>query len=306
MASPELSEIIQMIRDRSKAAAENPPTLEEKRAGSDAGGQAFEDLTGITTEAVNANGVPAEWVVADNANPRRTILYLHGGGYVVGSIISHRGLAASLSRAAGGRVLNVGYRLAPEHRFPAAVDDSLAAYEWLLAAGVDPANTAIGGDSAGGGLAVALLVAIRESGLPMPGAGLCLSPWVDMEALGSSYGTNAAVDPIITRDGIQAYAKEYLGDADLRSPLAAPVYADLSGLPPLMIQVGTPEALFDDATWLREHATEAGVDVTFESWDDMVHVWHRFASKLPEAQQAVNRLGEFIKEKLGAAVPSGD
>lgn len=306
MASPELNDIIQMIRDRGKAAAENPQTLKEQRAGADAGGQAFEDLTGITTEAVDANGVPAEWVVATDADENRAILYVHGGGYVAGSIVSHRGLAASLSKSASARVLNVGYRLAPEHKFPAPVDDAISAYRWLLASGADPANTVIGGDSAGGGLAVAALVAIRDAGLPMPAAGLCLSPWVDMESLSESFVSRSALDPMVQKDRLLGMAGEYLGDADPKSPLASPIYADLTGLPPLIIQVGTSETLFDDATWLRDHATKAGVDVTFESWDDMVHVWHRYAPKLPEAQQAVDRLGEFVKEKLGAAVPSGD
>ena len=168
MASPELNDILQMLKERAEAIAANPPTLEERRAGSDAGDHAFEDLTGFTTEAVNANGVPAEWVVAGDADPNRTILYLHGGGYVVGSIISHRGLAASLTRSSKARVLNVGYRLAPEHRFPAAVDDALEAYRWLLASGADPANVVIGGDSAGGGLAIATMVSIKDAGLPMP------------------------------------------------------------------------------------------------------------------------------------------
>lgn len=306
MASPMLNEIVQMLRDRAAVGAANPPSLEERRAGIEAGGQAFEDLSGVTTEAVNANGVSCEWVVATNADNRRVILYLHGGGYVVGSIISHRGLAASLSKSAQARVLSVDYRLAPEHKFPAPVEDAMSAYGWLLETGIEPANIVIAGDSAGGGLAVATLVAIRETGLPIAGAGLCLSPWVDMEAQGNSFDTNAAVDPMITRAGILAFAGEYLGIADPKSPLAAPVYADLTGLPPLIIQVGTPEALCDDAIWLRDHATKAGVDVTFESWDDMVHVWHRYAPKLPEAQQAVDRLGEFVKEKLGAAVHSGD
>ena len=306
MASPVLNDIIQMIRDRSKAATDNPPTKEERRAASDAAGQARQDLTGVNTEAVDTNGVPAEWVVADDADSSRTILYLHGGGYVSGSIISHRGLAASLSRSANARVLNVGYRLAPEHRFPAAVDDTISAYRWLLASGADPANTAMGGDSAGGGLAVAALVAIKEAGLPMPAAALCLSPWVDMEGLSESFDTRAALDPMVQRVGLRAMAAEYLGEADPKSPLASPIYADLTGLPPLIIQVGTSETLYDDATWLRDHATKAGVDVTFEGWDEMIHVWHHFASTLPEAQQAVDRLGEFVKEKLGAAVPSGD
>ena len=224
----------------------------------------------------------------------------------MGSLVSHRGLAASISRSSRARVLNVGYRLAPEHTFPAPVDDTLAAYRWLLANGADPSATAIAGDSAGGGLAVAALVAIKDAGLPMAGAGLCLSPWVDMEASSESFDKRAALDPTVQRDGIRSFAQTYLGDADPKSPLASPVYADLTGLPPLIIQVGTSETLYDDATWLRDHAKEAGVDVTFESWDDMVHVWHRFATKLPEAQQAVDRLGEFVREKLGAAVPSGD
>lgn len=307
MASPELKDIVQMLRDRAKAGAENPPTLDERRAGTIAGGQAFEDLTGVGTESVNANSVSCEWVATADADPSRTIIYLHGGGYVVGSIVSHRGLAASVARSSKARVLSVDYRLAPEHKFPAPVEDVMSVYRWLLASGQDASKIALVGDSAGGGLAIAAMVAIKGAGLPMPGAGVCISPWVDMEALSDSYDSRAALDPMLTRAGILAFAKDYLGDADPKSPMASPIYADLSGLPPILIQVGTSEAIYDDSTWLRDHATKAGVDVTFEAWDDMVHVWHRYAPKLPEAQRAVDRLGEFVQEKLGAtAVPTGD
>jgi acetyl esterase/lipase len=170
----------------------------------------------------------------------------------------------------------------------------VAAYRWLLGTGVEPARVVIAGDSAGGGLTVATLLALRDSGDPLPAAGVCISPWVDMEGLGESMTTRAEADPTVQRDGIVEMGQAYLGGADARSPLAAPIYADLSGLPPLLIQVGTAETLLDDSTRLVEQARSYGVDVTFEPWDDMFHVWHSYASMLPEAQQAIDRIGEFI------------
>ena len=233
---------------------------------------------------------------APGADASRVLLYLHGGGYVIGSIDTHRSPAGRLSRAAAARVLIIDYRLAPEHPYPAAVQDATAAYRWLLRNGATPARTVIAGDSAGGGLTVATLVALRDAGDPLPAAGVCLSPWVDLEGIGESMTTRASADPIVQKPGLLWFASLYLGGADPRTPLAAPLYADLHGLPPLLIHVGTAETLLDDATRLAERAKAAGVDVTLEAWEDMIHVWHLFAPMLPEGQQGVERVGEYIRQ----------
>ena len=271
-------------------------SIEEQRAQMEVGFKEFQLPTDVRCDPVDAGGVPAEWITTPGVLTERVIYYLHGGGYVIGSINTHREMVSRLSRAASARVLIIDYRLAPENPFPAAVDDSTAAYRWLLSAGVDPARLVIGGESAGGGLTVATLVALRDAGEPLPRAGICLSPWVDLECLGESWITKAEMDPIATRDGTLMLAKAYLGDTDPRTPLASPLYADLTGLPPLLIHVGTAECLFDDATRLADRARAAGVDVILEPWDDMIHVWHAFAAILPEGQQAIDRIGEFIRQ----------
>jgi len=190
----------------------------------------------------------------------------------------------------------IDYRLAPEHPFPAAVDDSVAAYRWMLAQGLKPSRIAVAGDSAGGGLTAATLVAIREAKLPLPAAGALLSPWVDMEGIGESMTTKDAVDPMVHKEGLLGMAKAYLGGQNPRSPLAAPLYADLAGLPPLLIQVGTSETLLDDAARLAERAKKAGVNVTYEPWQNMIHVWQIFAPMLDEGQQAIEKIGAFVRK----------
>jgi acetyl esterase/lipase len=276
--------------------AENP-TVAEMRAGFSQLATKFPGAPDITVTRVDAAGVPAAWVVAPGAEHTRVILYLHGGGYVIGSIDTHRELAGRLSRAAAARVLLLDYRLAPEHPYPAAVEDATTAYRWLLTNGATPARIVIAGDSAGGGLTVATLVALRDAGDALPAAGVCLSPWVDMEGIGESMTTKAHVDPMVRREGLLNLANLYLAGANPRTPLAAPLYADLSGLPPLLVQVGTAETLLDDATRLADRAKAAGVDVTLESWEDMVHVWQLFASMLPEGQQAIERIGAYVRQR---------
>ena len=241
----------------------------------------------------------AEWVAAEGSSDSRVVLYLHGGGYIIGSPRTHRPLMAWLSRESAGKVLGLEYRLAPEHPFPAPVEDSVAAYRWLLDEGYDPARISVGGDSAGGGLTVAALVQFRYLGLPMPGAAVCISPWVDMEGLGESMETRAAADPMVDKENLLISAKTYLRGSNPRAPLAAPLYADLRGLPPTLIQVGDAEVLLDDSTRLAGVAREAGVEVRMEVWDDMIHVWHLFAPILPEGLQAIAQAGEFIKKHTG-------
>jgi phosphinothricin tripeptide acetyl hydrolase len=227
----------------------------------------------------------------------RVVLYLHGGGYVIGSPRSHRHLAAAIAAAGQASALLLDYRLAPEHPYPAAVDDATAAYRWLLEQGVAPGHVVIGGDSAGGGLTVATLLALRDPRLPLPAGGVCISPWVDLTFSGASYRTRAAVDPIVKRPGIDEMARAYLGATAAQTPLASPLFADLRGLPPLLIHVGSDEVLLDDAVQLADRAKTAGVDATLEVWDRMIHVWHWFLPMLDEAQGAVDGIGRFIQSR---------
>jgi len=294
MASEELQTIIGMLRARTMS---GEPSVAEMRAGIEMLVNVFALPSDVTREPVDAGGVAAEWISTPGAVADRVILYLHGGGYVIGSINTHRELASRMSRAAAARVLLIDYRLAPEHPHPAAVEDAVAAYRWLLSTGVSASRCAIGGDSAGGGLTVATLVALRDRGVPLPAAGVCLSPWVDLEGSGESMTTKAAVDPMVQRDGLRRMAEMYLAGQPPRTPLAAPLYADLSGLPPLLIQVGTAETLLDDSTRLAERARKAAVEVHLDPWEDMIHVWQAFPM-LPEAQQAVERIGAFVRQRV--------
>jgi acetyl esterase/lipase len=251
----------------------------------------------VKVEQVTAGTVPSEWLSAPGARADAAVLYLHGGGYVIGSPRSHRHLAAAIGRAASSPVLLPDYRLAPECPYPAAVDDAVAAYRWLLGKAIAPARIVIAGDSAGGGLTVATLLALRDAGVPLPAAGVCISPWVDLTCGGGSYTTRAAVDPIVTREGVGAMATAYLAGKDPKTPVASPLFADLHGLPPLLIQVGDAEVLLDDAVLLAERARKAGVDATLDVWDAMIHVWHWFFPMLDEGQAAIDRIGEFARDR---------
>lgn len=295
MASEALSMIVQMLR------AQRPlelPSVEQMRAGLEAMAQMAPLPADVRLQAVDAGGVPGEWVEVAESERDRTVLYLHGGGYVIGSTRSHRDLVQRIARAARARVLSIDYRLAPEHPHPAAVEDALAAYRWLLASGVAASRVAIAGDSAGGGLTAATLVALRDAGDPLPAAAVLLSPWVDLEGLGESMRSKAEVDPMVQREALLRMAELYLGGQDPRTPLAAPLHADLHGLPPLLIQVGTAETLLDDSLRFAEKARAQGVEVILEPWEDMIHVWQAFAALLPEGQQAIERIGAFLRERI--------
>ena len=296
-STPELEQVIALVKGR--AIDESQGATEGRRRSFEQMVDGFSIDVPATYKRVNAGGVTAEWVTAEGAPESRVVLYLHGGGYIIGSTRTHRPLMAELSRASSARVLGLDYRLAPEHPFPAPIEDAVAAYRWLLNEGHDPARIAVAGDSAGGGLAVAALVQIRYVGLPMPGAAVCISPWVDMEGLGESMESRADADPMVGKEGLLLSAKTYLGGSDPRAPLAAPLYADLRGLPPTLIQVGDAEVLLDDSTRLAGIAREAGVHVEMDVWDDMIHVWHLFAPILPEGRQALSQAGEFIKKHTG-------
>ena len=289
MASQQLAKVLEIIKSQpSKPGV----SIERMRAGMEKVAERV--ASDVRCDPIKIGDVPAEWIVAPGAADDRVILYLHGGGYVMGSINTHRAMIARISRAAKARVLALDYRLAPEHPFPAAVDDATTAYRWLLQQGYKPNKIVISGDSAGGGLTFSTLVALRESKTPLPAAAAPISPWTDLAATGASLKTRAKVDPMVGDNGLAPMAQHYAGSHDLKHPGVSPLYADLKELPPLLIHVGDAEILLDDSTRIAERAKAAGVDVTLEVWPEMVHVWHVFAKILPEGQQAIDRIGEFV------------
>ncbi len=298
MASPELDKVMKIFRT-AKEQAQSLTSVEESRVWYEQLMSEYKADDDIIFERVGAGGVSAEWIYAPNAAEDRVLLYLHGGGYVIGSMRTHRATLSRLSQASGTRVLGLEYRLAPENPFPAAVEDSVAAYRWLLSQGVKPGKIAIAGDSCGGGLTMATLVALRYLGEPLPAAGISHSGWTDLAHTGESMTSKVEEDPILDLNGLENFAAAYLGDRDRRTPLASPYYADLHGLPPLLIQVGTAEVLLDDSVKFAERTTKASVDATLTVWDDMPHVWQAFASFLPEGQQAIEECGEFIRKHMG-------
>jgi monoterpene epsilon-lactone hydrolase len=291
MASEELAKVIAMI----KSVPRDPTASVERMRG------AMEKVSehvarDVKCETVSAGGVTAEWIVPPGAADDRVILYLHGGGYVMGSINTHRAMIARIARASQAKALALNYRMGPEHPFPAAVDDACAAYRWLIAQEYKPGRIVIAGDSAGGGLTLATLLSLRDSGAPMPAAAVPISPWTDLEGTGASVQTRAAADPMVDKAGLLRMAKMYIGDRDAKDPLISPIYGDYKGLPPMLIQVGDAEILLDDSTRVADRAKAAGVKVELEAWPEMFHVWHVFAKILPEGQQAVDRIGQYVLE----------
>jgi monoterpene epsilon-lactone hydrolase len=296
MASEQLKTVLELVG----SAGLGSLTLQESRALMGSAGAPPPE--GTQVDPVDANGVPAEWVVAGGVTGERVMLYFHGGAYHLGSPARLRGLLALVSAAAQARVLSAGYRLAPEHPFPAAVEDALTAYRWLITGGTPARQVVISGDSSGGGLALAALVALRDAGDPLPGAAVVISPWTDLDLRGESLRSRAAVDVMLTPDGAREAADWYLAGQDARHPYASPLYADLRGLPPVLIQAGDAEIMRDDSVRFAAAAQDAGVDVTLEIWADMPHVWHAFAGLLPEADEAVERIGRWLREDR----PPGD
>lgn len=293
MASPELEFVNDLLRSLSLAEltlAEQRSTFERSAAAPDAG---------TTIEAVDVDGVPAEWVVAPGVLSDSVLLSLHGGAYSLGSLVTNRRFSSLLSAATARRVLSIDYRLAPEHRFPAAVDDAVSAHQWLLAQGVAAEQIAIAGNSAGGGLALATLVALRDRGAALPSAAIALSAWTDLTGSGASVSTCATTDIMLDADGLRSSAALYADQSQLEHPYASPLFADLRGLPPLLLQASRAEILLDDTTRFAERAREHGVEVTEELYDDLPHVWHMFAGMLPEADRAIDAIGRW----LAAVVP---
>ena len=252
---------------------------------------------GARAVAGTVGGIGGEWMMAEGVPNIATLLYLHGGGYFACTPQTYRPVTSSYALA-GFRTFAPDYRLAPEHPFPAALEDAVAAYRWLLGQGVAAARIVVAGDSAGGGLTVATLVSLRDRGLPRPAGGVCISPWVDLTNSAASYETKAAVDPIVTRDGIRQMTEAYIGAGDPKQPLASPLYADLRGLPPLLVHVGSDEVLLDDAVALGHRARDAGVDAIVEEWPAMIHVWHWFLPMLDEASRAISDIGRFVRARI--------
>ena len=286
----------------SQADTKTLPIAERRRIDDEYGDQ-FPLPEGLHVEPVITPTFKGEWVKPQNVRNDKVLVYLHGGAYVFCSPRSHRHLVAALSEATNATAFALDYRLAPEHPFPAAIEDSVAVYRWLLDQGFAPNRIFIAGDSAGGGLTIATMLSLRDAGLPLPAAGICLSPWVDLTLAGASYSANA--DAISTRDRLAGYVKLYLSDGkDVRHPLVSPIFADLKGLPPLLIQVGAAEPFYDDSISLEATAKACGVESTLEIWPDMIHVWHYFHPMLTEGRQAIARIGEFAATQLGTHTPS--
>ncbi len=288
-------ELLGQLRD----VESGPGSWEERRTGMDAFGRMATLPEGLVVEETDIAGLPAELLTPVGANRHRALLYLHGGGYCQGSPTSHRPLAARLAAAIGCPALVPHYRLAPEHRFPAAVDDAVKAYRHLLGEGVEPGRIVIAGDSAGGGLTIAAAIAIRDSGLPQPGCLFVISPWANLGQTGAAY---AAIlhDPMLTREGLQEFADAYLQGEGPHHPLASPALADLHDLPPILIHAGGQEILASDATLLAERAGLAGVEVRCEIWPEMIHVWHAFAEWLGAGRRAIDEASVWIRGKLAA------
>lgn len=255
----------------------------------------------VQRQPVLAGGVPAEWIRPAELPAERIVLYLHGGGYISGSPQTHRGLIGEIARAAGARVLAPDYRLAPEAPFPAAIEDAWAVYWWLLQQGVQPGQIVVAGDSAGGGLTIALLLALRDAGLPLPAAAVCLSPWLDLALHGESLVKNSACD-YLNLPLLRMVAQMYLVHRDPHTPLASPLYADLHGLPPLLVQAGLAEMLLDDAKRFARRAADAGVPVELELWENMVHVWHFLYPIEIKARQAIQAIARFVRRQTTPAL----
>jgi acetyl esterase/lipase len=296
MPSPEMAAVLHSLRT-------NPPQFSDDvdtaRLAIDTLMGATPLAPGATTEAVRVVGRHGLWVRPADADPSRAVLYLHGGGYRIGSPQAYRGFVSHLAVAAGVPFLLIDYRLAPEHPFPAAVVDAVGSYRWLLAQGYDAGRVAVAGDSAGGGLVVATLLAARMGKLPQPAAAVCLSPWVDLTVTAASYTRNAATDPFFSARQATDSAADYLAGDLPHEPLASPIFADLGGLAPLLVHAADCEVLSDDAVTLAARVHAAGGTVQAELWPEMVHVWHSMTPGVPEAADAVAKVAAFLHDRWG-------
>ncbi len=269
-------------------------TIEGNRARSANTAKLMRVPKGVTVTDIVAAGLNSKWISPSGSNLDKVILHLHGGGYVTGGADSHLMMCIPMAQTLKARLLLPEYRLAPEHPFPAAVDDAVKVYRWMLEQGHSPKDIIISGDSAGGGLSLAAILALREAGDPLPAAIVCLSPWTDLTFAGKSHITKAKSDPVLLTDVLREWAAHYRGTEKPDHPLISPIYGDFHGFPPLLIQVGSDEVLLDDAVMLAEKAKSAGVDVTLTVWDELWHVWPALGDLLPESKKAFEEIGNFI------------
>ena len=293
MSKQELDAIYEMMKTTGHPEDAAPHLLRESM---DSAADNFPIPESVAITSTDVAGVAAEWIVGPGGEDGPVMLYLHGGGYVAGSLKSHRHMVAYLADKMGGRILNIDYRLAPEHPFPAQIEDSVAVYSAMVADGADPTNLFIGGDSAGGGLTMATLLSVRDKSLPMPAAATLFSPWMDMTVSGETLVTKADSDPSITPTMVQNTANNYLGGRDPNDPLASPIFADLAGMPPVLIQTGENEGLLSDSETLNDRLLEAGSPSQLEVWSDMFHVWHAYWPMLSEARDALDGAAKFIAD----------
>ncbi len=297
--SPHFQDFIERFKAmNAQNANQPPPDLETRRAGSAAGAPPVPD--DVTTTEVDAGGVPADWVQAPGADPDRRLLYLHGGGYVIMSRVTHRRLASDISRASGCAVLVVDYRLAPEHPFPAQNEDALAAFRWMQENGPNgagaAASTFIAGDSAGGGLTLSTMIGARDAGVPLPNAAVTLSAWTDVSNSQESRSSRADTDPVFTAPAaLEGFSMSFVGDDNREHPLASPIFADLHGLPPILMQVADAEVLLDDTLKFAEKAQQAGVRTTVTVEPHGFHIYHYFVPEAPETLAAIGEIGGFLR-----------
>ena len=295
---PEIAGVRALLAARQPDPGAPPPTYAERRASMDAMGEMGALPTGCFHEPQAMGGVKCERVVPQGAVAGRTILYLHGGGYTAGSPRSHRPMVARIAEAAKAVAIVVDYRLGPENRFPAAVEDAVAVYRALIEWRIDPAKLIVAGDSAGGGLAMALALALKTEDLPQPAGFFAISPWADLTQSGASYRTKADSDPTITKAGLDNAALAYLGGLDARDPLASPVLGDFEGVAPVLIQTGSEEALLSDSLTLADVLAHARVDIRLEVWPEMIHVFHAWGGALQAARRAIRVAGAWMDERM--------
>ena len=288
MSRSDIDTVRELLRSKPR-----PTGFAERRERLDAIGSISPVAGDIRLEPIRANGVPAEWSLSPGSDASRVLLFFHGGGYCSGSIVSHRGMVTEVGRSARVRTLAVAYRLAPEHPFPAALEDARAAYRFLLDHGIAVPRIVVGGDSAGGGLTLALMTSLRDAGCAW-----LVSPWVDLQMTGASLAEKANVDPLISKSYLEELASAYLAGADPANPLVSPLNADLAGLPPLLVQVGSAETLLDDAVRIARRAGAADVRINLEVWPHMIHAWHLWAAQLEEGRRAIASAGAFIRARL--------
>jgi epsilon-lactone hydrolase len=294
MPRAEIDDIRALLR-----AEPRPVGFSARRARIDAIGSVDPVAADMRLEPVSAGGVAAEWSLAPGSDPNKVLIFFHGGGYCSGSLTSHRVMVTEAGRAATARTLAVGYRLAPEHPFPAALEDARTAFDFVRAQGIPARAIAVGGDIAGGGLTLALLTLLRDANKPLPRCAWLVSPWVDLRMSGASLADKAAADPLISKPYLEELAAAYLSGADPDNPLVSPLRADLTGLPDLLVQVGSAEALLDDAVRIARRAGASDIPVTLEIWPHMIHAWHLWAHRLADARRALASAGAFMRARLG-------